>query len=89
MLGSGVALAALLGGLIVAGVASRQLDVQILTEARKSLGYRWEYWVGAWGIITDAPSPVPANPGGGILGVGAEADRGADGPGLLVGHRPG
>ncbi len=44
-------------GLVAAGVATRQLDVQILTEARKSLGYRWEYWVGSWGVITDAPAP--------------------------------
>ena len=39
------------------GLASNQLDVQVLTESTKSLRYRWEYWVGAWGVITDAPSP--------------------------------
>ena len=57
LVGLGLTLAFFLAGLIAVGVSYRQLDVQILTEAKKSLGYRWEYWVGTWGIITDAPSP--------------------------------
>lgn len=54
---SGAGLAAVLGGLIVAGVVAKQLDVQVVTESTKSLRFRWEYWVGTWGVITDAPSP--------------------------------
>lgn len=60
---SGVGLTVLVLALIVAGVATRQLDVQILTEAKKSLGYRLEYWAGAWGVITDAPPPFAAGLG--------------------------
>ena len=54
---SGLGLAGLVVGLVVAGVATRQLDIQVVTEAPKSLRYRWEYWRGTWGVITDAPSP--------------------------------
>ncbi len=54
---SGVGLAVLVVGLVAGGVATKQLDIQVITEAPKSLRYRWEYWVGAWGVITDAPSP--------------------------------
>jgi hypothetical protein len=70
---TGVGLAVLVGGLIAAGVATKQLDIQVITEAPKSLRYRWEYWVGTWGLITDAPSPyastgLDASPlGGGPL----------------------
>ena len=63
LIGAGVGLLVTLLGLVAAGVATRQLDVQILTEARKSLGYRWEYWVGSWGVITDAPAPFAPAPG--------------------------
>jgi len=73
LVGSGIGVVVLLLGLIAGGVATRQLDVQILTEAKKSLGYRWEYWVGAWGVITDAPPPFAANLGAnGMLGAGPE-----------------
>jgi O-antigen ligase len=65
-------LAAILGALVVGGVATKQLDLLVITESPKSLRYRWEYWVGAWGVITDAPSPydstglaaMPIGPGG-------------------------
>jgi O-Antigen ligase len=53
---TGVGLAVLLGGLIAVGVATKQLDIQVITESPKSLRYRLEYWQGAWGVITDAPS---------------------------------
>src|SRR5262249_3288045 len=36
--------AAVLAVLIGAGLATGGLDVQVLTEAKKSLGYRLEYW---------------------------------------------
>ena len=73
LLGAGVGLGLLLAGLVGVGVASRQLDIQILTEAKKSLGYRWEYWVGTWGIITGAPSPFATDSSavGGIPGMGS------------------
>jgi O-Antigen ligase len=54
---SGIGLAVLLGALVVGGVATKQLDREVITESTKSLRYRWEYWVGTWGVITDAPSP--------------------------------
>ena len=69
---SGVGLVVLVGALVAAGVATRRLDVQVITESPKSLRYRLEYWAGAWGVITDAPSPyvstgletLPGGPGG-------------------------
>jgi tetratricopeptide (TPR) repeat protein len=45
------ALAFGIASLVVAGVATRQLDRQILTESTKSLRYRMEYWTGAWRLI--------------------------------------
>lgn len=75
LIGSGIGLIVLVVGLVAGGVATRQLDVQILTEAKKSLGYRWEYWLGAWGVITDAPSPFAAN-----LGANAMLDGGREEP---------
>jgi O-antigen ligase/Tfp pilus assembly protein PilF len=52
-----VALGLLLGGaVVVAGLASiGVLDREILTEARKSLGYRWEYWRSTTLMIWDHP----------------------------------
>ncbi len=41
--------------LVAAGVATGRLDRQVLTETPKSLGYRAEYWIGAWGVITEGP----------------------------------
>jgi O-antigen ligase len=73
---SGIGLAGLVVALVVAGVATRQLDVQVITEGPKSLRYRWEYWVGTWGVITDAPSPY-ASTGLAELSMGpAEEDSG-------------
>jgi O-antigen ligase len=68
---SGIGLAVLIGGLVVVAYSTKQLDIQVITESPKSLRYRWEYWVGAWGVITDAPSPyasaglaaLPSGPG--------------------------
>jgi hypothetical protein len=42
-----------IAGLIAVLVATGQLDPQVLTEARKSLGYRWEYWVGTRRVLED------------------------------------
>jgi len=55
--GAGLGMVVLLGALVAAGVASGRLDKEVLSQSGKSLRFRWEYWVGAWGVITDAPSP--------------------------------
>jgi hypothetical protein len=41
--------------LVVGGLATRQLDREVLTESTKSLRYRWGYWIGAWRVITESP----------------------------------
>ena len=38
--------------LVVAGLAAGRLDREVLTQSTMSLRYRWEYWQGAWGVIT-------------------------------------
>ena len=45
-------------GVLIGGLgAMRQLDLNILTEATKSLRFRAEYWKGTWAILTNAPNP--------------------------------
>ena len=44
--------------LVVAGLATKRLDPQVLTQSTKSLRYRGEYWQGAWGVITDGRTLV-------------------------------
>jgi O-Antigen ligase len=53
LLGAGLAGLLVIAALIVAGLRSGRLDPQVLTESTKSLGYRWEYWRGTWGVITE------------------------------------
>jgi hypothetical protein len=65
---TGVGLAVVVAGLVAAGVATRQLDIQVITEGPKSFRYRLEYWAGTWGVITDAPSPYASAGVGGMLG---------------------
>ncbi len=50
-MGLGIGLVLTVLGLVAVGLATRQLDRQVLTEAPKSLQYRWEYWVGTMGIL--------------------------------------
>jgi O-antigen ligase len=38
--------------LVAAALATRWLDREVLTQSEMSLRYRWEYWQGAWGVIT-------------------------------------
>ncbi len=57
LIGAGLGFVLLLGSLVAAGLATKRLDVEVATQATRSLRFRWEYWVGAWGVITDAPSP--------------------------------
>lgn len=45
-----------LGGLlVVAGFATKQLDREVFSQSTMSLRYRWEYWVGASGVIRERP----------------------------------
>ena len=53
-----VLVVAALTALVLAGLATRQLDRLVLTESFKSLRYRWEYWVGAWRILWDGSTWV-------------------------------
>jgi O-antigen ligase len=58
---TGLASAVLLTGLLGAGLASGRLNRLLLTQAQRSLRYRWEYWQGTWGVISEGagtPSQV-------------------------------
>jgi len=49
-------IAILLTGLLVVGaVATESLDIEVLSEAPKSLQYRFLYWEGTAGVIADSP----------------------------------
>lgn len=41
--------------LIGAATVTGYLDVEVLSEARKSLGYRWEYWQATLAMLRDFP----------------------------------
>jgi O-antigen ligase len=57
LLAIGLSGALVVAALVVAGFATRRLDLQVLTQSSKSLRFRKEYWQGAWGVITEgAPS---------------------------------
>jgi hypothetical protein len=43
------------GGLAGLAAATGFLDIQVLSEARLSLGYRWEYWTSTIAMIRDFP----------------------------------
>ncbi len=43
-------------GLMVGSWAAGRLDREVLTQSPLSLRYRWEYWQGAWGVVTDGAS---------------------------------
>jgi hypothetical protein len=45
----------LAGGVVAAAVAVGGLDVQVVSEASKSLGYRLQYWESSAAIIADHP----------------------------------
>ena len=40
------------------GCRARLLDREVLTQSTMSLRYRWEYWQGAWGVITGGATSV-------------------------------
>jgi hypothetical protein len=54
LLAIGLSGAVLVAGLVAAGLATRRLDPQVLTQTMKSLRVRGEYWRSTWGVITDA-----------------------------------
>jgi O-antigen ligase len=53
LLGSVLADLALLVALVGVGLATGRLDRAVLTQSSLSMRYRWEYWQGAWGVITE------------------------------------
>lgn len=57
---AGLGLALIVAGLAAVGVATGQLDGQVLSESSKSLRYRAEYWAGTWRILWDPTLGGPA-----------------------------
>jgi hypothetical protein len=55
---TGFAGLAVLVALVAAGLKARLLDREVLTQSSLSLRYRWEYWQGAWGVISDGATSV-------------------------------
>ena len=51
--GAGLAGLALVVALAAVGLATGRLDREVLTQSPLSMRYRWEYWQGAWGVITE------------------------------------
>jgi hypothetical protein len=49
---------ALLFALAFAGLRAGLLDRQVLTQSTMSLRYRWEYWQGAWGVISGGATSI-------------------------------
>ncbi len=56
LLGANLAGLTLVVALAAAGMASGRLDREVLTQSALSMRYRWEYWQGAWGVITEGPA---------------------------------
>ncbi len=53
LLAGAAGLAAVFTLIALAGVATKQLDIQVLTESTKSFRYRVEYWRGAAGLLAE------------------------------------
>ncbi len=53
LLGTALAGVVVVVGLVVGAWGAGRLDREVLTETGKSLRYRWEYWQGTWGVVTD------------------------------------
>ena len=56
--GFGLGVAVMIVALAAAGLATGRLDREVVTQSPMSLRYRWEYWQGAWGVITDGASTL-------------------------------
>src|SRR5262249_31220239 len=46
--------------LVSAGMATGRLDLEVLTQSGLSLRYRWEYWQGTAGVITEGANSLGA-----------------------------
>jgi O-antigen ligase len=57
---TGLAGLAFVLALVGAGLATRRLDPEVLTQTGLSARYRWEYWQGTWGVITGGASDLRA-----------------------------
>lgn len=55
--------AGVLVAIVGLALATGGLDRQVLTEAKKSLGYRWQYWTGSLAVLREHPvlGPGPGN----------------------------
>jgi O-Antigen ligase len=53
LLGASLAGLVLVVALVAVGLATGRLDREVLTQSSLSMRYRWEYWQGAWGVITE------------------------------------
>jgi O-antigen ligase len=58
LIGAGIAGLAVVIVLAAAGLAAGRLDREVLTQSPMSMRYRWEYWQGAWGVITEGASSL-------------------------------
>ncbi|MDG3006993.1 O-antigen ligase family protein [Paludisphaera mucosa] len=79
LLGLGAAGALVVAALIVGGLATGRLDLQVLTQSSLSMRYRLEYWRATWAMIGEGASTP-----GGALGA-ANFWRGV-GPGNFGAH---
>lgn len=57
---TGAAGLVLVTAVVLASLAAGRLDPKVLTESSKSMRYRWEYWQGAWGVITAGANSAKA-----------------------------
>jgi O-antigen ligase len=56
LLFTGISTAGIIAILVAVGLAMGQLDRLVATQSGKSLRYRWEYWQGAWGVLSGGSS---------------------------------
>jgi hypothetical protein len=49
---TGISAATVVLIVVIAGLATRKLDRAVATQSAMSARYRWEYWQGAWGVIS-------------------------------------
>ncbi len=54
----GLAGAVVVAGLVIAGLATKRLDRQVLTQSPMSMRYRWEYWRGTLSLITEGSTTL-------------------------------
>ena len=50
---AGLAGVVVVAALVAGAWASGRLDREVLTQSRMSLRYRWEYWQGTWGVLSE------------------------------------